>query len=170
MRTPAVLAVLLLAAGAGAGCADGPGAEGSGGDRPGATSGTALVSSRVTRGLDLPFAEAARHGDLLFLSGMVGIEPGTMQLVDGGLEAEARRALENIRLTLAEAGAGLDDVLRCTVMMDDIAAWSRFNEVYVEFFGEHRPARSAFGVEGLALGAAVEIECVAALREDERGR
>lgn len=124
---------------------------------------TAFISSEVTRDLGLPFVEAARHGDLLFLSGMVGIEPGTMELVPGGLEAEARRALENLRLTLEEAGAAPDDVLKCTVMMDDIEAWSRFNEVYVDFFGSHRPARSAFGADGLALDAAVEIECVAAV-------
>lgn len=122
----------------------------------------AFRSSEVTAGLDLPFAEIARHGDLLFLSGMVGVEPGTLELVEGGLESEARRALENIRLMLAEVGATPGDVLRCTVMMDDIGQWTRFNEVYVEFFGEHRPARSAFGADGLALGAAVEIECVAA--------
>lgn len=131
---------------------------------------TAFVSSEVTGELDLPFSEAARHGDLLFLSGMIGIEPGTLELVPGGLEAEARRALENIRLMLAEVGATPDDVLRCTVMMDDIEDWSRFNRVYVDFFGDHRPARSAFGADGLALGAAVEIECVAAVPAGSRPR
>lgn len=120
-----------------------------------------FTSSELSAYLDLPFSEVARHGDLLFLSGMIGIEPGTTNLVSGGLEAEARRALENIRLMLAEVGAAPSDVLRCTIMMDDIDAWARFNEVYTEFFGEHRPARSAFGADGLALGAAVEIECVA---------
>lgn len=124
--------------------------------------GPTFATSEVTRGLGLPFSEVARHGDLLLLSGMVGIRPGTTELVEGGLEAEARRALENLRLMLAEVGARPDDVLRCTVMMDDIGQWGRFNEIYVEFFGDHRPARSAFGAEGLALGAAVEIQCTAA--------
>lgn len=122
-----------------------------------------FTSSAVTGGLDLPFAEVARHGDLLFLSGMVGVEPGTLELAPGGLEAEARRALENIRLMLAEVGATQDDVLKCTVMLDDIDQWSRFNRIYVEFFGRHRPARSALGADGLALGATVEIECIAAM-------
>lgn len=120
-----------------------------------------FTSSEVTRGLDLPFSEVARHGDLLFLSGMIGVEPGTLELVPGGLEAEARRALENVRLMLAAAGATPDDVLRCTVMLNDIERWSDFNRVYVDFFGDHRPARSALGADGLALGAAVEIQCVA---------
>lgn len=131
---------------------------------------SAFHTSEVTGDLDLPFSEVARHGDLLFLSGMIGIEPGTLELVPGGLEAEARRALENIRLMLAEVDATPDDVLRCTVMMDDIEQWSRFNQVYVDFFGDHRPARSAFGADGLALGAAVEIECVAAVPAGSRPR
>lgn len=146
---------LTLAAAAAAGC-----------DRPEPPpSGAAEVeftTSSLTEGLDLPFAETARVGDLLFLSGMIGVEPGTLELVSGGLEAESRRALENIRLMLEGAGATPDDVLKCTVMLDDMSQWSDFNEIYAEFFGDHRPARSAFGTDGLALGAAVEIECVAA--------
>lgn len=122
-----------------------------------------FTTSNLTEGLDLPFSETARVGDLLFLSGMIGIEPGTLELVSGGLEAESRRALENIRLMLEGAGATPDDVVKCTVMLDDMSLWPDFNEIYVEFFGDHRPARSAFGTDGLALGAAVEIECVAAV-------
>lgn len=127
-----------------------------------------FATSEVTRGLGLPFSEVARHGDLLLLSGMVGVRAGTTELVEGGLEAEARRALENLRLMLAEVGARPDDVLRCTVMMDDIGQWGRFNEIYVAFFGDHRPARSAFGADGLALGAAVEIQCTAAVPTGQR--
>lgn len=134
------------------------------------TPGPTFATSEVTRGLGLPFSEVARHGDFLFLSGMVGVRPGTTDLVEGGLEAEARRALENLRLMLAEVGAGPEDVLRCTVMIDDIGQWARFNEVYVEFFGDHRPARSAFGADGLALGAAVEIQCTAAAPGGRGGR
>lgn len=94
---------------------------------------------------------------------MVGTRPGTLELVPGGLEAEAGQALENIRLMLQAAGASIEDVVKCTVMLDDMSQWSAFNEVYVEFFGDHRPARSAFGADGLALGAAVEVECIAAV-------
>jgi 2-iminobutanoate/2-iminopropanoate deaminase len=120
-----------------------------------------FITSPVTEGLDLPFSEAVRIGDLIILSGMVGIRPGTMQLVPGGLEPEARQALENIRTVLAASGASPGDVVKCTVMLDDIGEWGVFNQVYTEFFGDHRPARSAFGADGLAVGAAVELECMA---------
>ena len=121
------------------------------------------LSSTVTEGLGLPFSEAVRVGDLILLSGMVGNRPGSLELVPGGLEAETRQALENIRTILAAAGGSPTDIAKCTVMLDDIGRWSEFNEVYAEFFLGHRPARSAFGARGLALGAAVEIECVAVL-------
>ena len=120
-----------------------------------------FITSQVTQGLDLPFSEAVRIGDLVILSGMVGIRPGTMELAPGGLEAEARQALENIRTVLAASGASPRDVVKCTVMLDDIGEWGVFNQVYSEFFGDHRPTRSAFGADGLAVGAAVELECMA---------
>jgi 2-iminobutanoate/2-iminopropanoate deaminase len=120
-----------------------------------------FISSEVTDGLNLPFSEAVRIWDLVILSGMVGNRPGTLELVPGGLEAEARQALENIRTVLAASGASPTDVVKCTVMLDDIGQWGAFNQVYAEFFQEHRPARSAFGADGLALGAALELECMA---------
>ena len=119
------------------------------------------IASALTAGLDLPFSEVVRVDDMLYLSGMVGIQPGTMTLVEGGLEPEARQTMENIRAMLGAAGASLDDVVRCLVMLDDISQWSRFNAIWVEYFGDVRPARSAIGADGLALGAAVEIECIA---------
>lgn len=119
------------------------------------------VASPLTAGLDLPFSEVVRVDDMLYLSGMVGIRPGTMTLVEGGLEPEARQTMENIRAMLGAAGASLDDVVRCLVMLDDISQWSRFNAIWVEYFGAARPARSAIGADGLALGAAVEVECIA---------
>lgn len=121
-------------------------------------------ASPLTAGLELPFSEASRVGNILFLSGMVGMRPGAMELVPGGMEAEARQALANLDLMLRSAGASRRDVVKCTVMLDDMSQWGRFNEIYVEFFGDHRPARSAFGADGLALGAAVELECIAAVR------
>lgn len=120
-------------------------------------------SSEVTAGTGLPFPEGARVGPLIHLSGMIGMKPGALELVPGGIEAESRQALENIRTMLAAAGATPADVFKCTIMLDDISEWSRFNQVYLDFFGEHRPARSAFGANGLAMGAAVEIECIAAV-------
>lgn len=112
----------------------------------------------------LPFAEAVRVGDLLFLSGQIGIRPGTLELVPGGFAAEARQTMENIRSSLAAHGYAMKDVVKCTVMLVDIERWPEFNEIYTLYFDGHRPARSAFAGTGLALGAEVEVECVAAGR------
>ena len=114
-----------------------------------------------TVGLDLPFSEGVRVGDVLYLSGVIGIKPGTMTLVPGGLEAEAQQVFDNLGAVLKGAGAAPSDVVKCTVMLNDIRQWSKFNEFYTAFFKQHRPARSALGVAGLALGAAVELECIA---------
>jgi reactive intermediate/imine deaminase len=111
----------------------------------------------------LPFSEGTAAGGLVFLSGQLGNVPGTLTLVEGGIEAEARQALANIRTVLEAQGLGLENLLRCTVMLADIAEWPAFNVVYGEFFADvPLPARSAFGCNGLALGARVEIECTAA--------
>jgi len=111
----------------------------------------------------LPFPEGTALGPLLFLSGQLGNMPGTLTLVPGGLRAEARQALDNIAAVLRSQGLGVANLLRCTVMLADMAEWPVFNEVWAEFFaGQPLPARSAFGCNGLALGARVEIECTAA--------
>jgi len=109
----------------------------------------------------LPFSEAVRAGDTLYLSGQVGIKPGTMQLVPGGIREEARQALENIKSSLEANGYSMRNIVKCTVMLADIGEWATFNEVYKTFFATPYPARSAFGASGLALGARVEIECIA---------
>jgi 2-iminobutanoate/2-iminopropanoate deaminase len=110
---------------------------------------------------DLPFSEAVQAGDTLYLSGQVGTVPGTDKLVPGGLPAEARQTMTNIRTSLETYGYSLDDVVKCTVMLADIKEWATFNEVYKTFFSKHYPARSAFGAAGLALGARLEVECIA---------
>ena len=111
----------------------------------------------------LPFPEGAAVGPLVFLSGQLGNVPGTLALVPGGLRAEARQALENIATVLRAQDLELANLVRCTVMLADMAEWPAFNEVYADFFAGHPlPARSAFGCSGLALGARVEIECTAA--------
>ena len=111
----------------------------------------------------LPFCEGTAFGGLVFLSGQLGNVPGTLTLVEGGIEAETRQALGNIATVLEAQGLGLANLLRCTVMLADIAEWPAFNAVYAAFFAGHPlPARSAFGCNGLALGARVEIECTAA--------
>ena len=112
--------------------------------------------------LKMPFSEAVRAGNLLFLSGQIGVIPGTPELVPGGIQVQTRQALQNIKATLEKCGSSMSAVIKCTVFMADIGEWAAMNEVYVEFFPEHPPARSAVGTSGLALGARTEIECVAA--------
>ena len=121
------------------------------------------LSSDEFRSLDLPFSEAVRVGDMLYLSGQLGNRPGTLELVPGGIVPETRQTMENIKATLERFGSSLDRVVRCLVMIDDISEWPAMNQVYLEFFPDpdRRPARSALGADGLALGARVEIECIA---------
>jgi 2-iminobutanoate/2-iminopropanoate deaminase len=109
----------------------------------------------------LPFSEAVRAGDFLFLSGQVGTLPGTLQLAPGGINAEARQALENIKMVLERHGSSIEHVVKCTVFLADMRDWPAFNEVYRQHFKVNFPARSALGASGLALGARVEIECIA---------
>lgn len=110
-----------------------------------------------------PFSPAVRVGDLIFLSGQIATEPdATGQVIGGGIEAETRKTLENIRAVLDSVGSGMDRVIKCTVMMADMREWDRMNTVYREFFPEGRlPARSALESERLALGARVEMDCIA---------
>ena len=124
--------------------------------------GVEFLNSGKVLPTNLPFSEAVRVGDTLYLSGQLGLVPGSMKLVAGGLEAEARQTLENIRTTLEAHGLTMRDVVKCTVMLADIAEWAAFNEVYKRHFAAPYPARSALGANGLALGARVEVECIAA--------
>ena len=109
-----------------------------------------------------PFAEAVRVRDFLFLSGQIGIAPGASAPVPGGVTAETRQAMENIGATLRKHGLGYRDLVKCTVMLTDMSQWQALNRVYATYFPDgHFPARSAFGAAALALGAKVEIECLA---------
>ncbi|HEX5070547.1 MAG TPA: RidA family protein [Vicinamibacterales bacterium] len=113
-----------------------------------------------------PFSSAVRSGPYLFLSGQIGTktEDGKAVLVSGGIEAETKQTFENIKAILAKANSSLDRVIKCTVMMADMAEWPKMNEIYTTFFPGKKPARSAFGATGLALGARVEIECIALVK------
>ncbi len=113
-----------------------------------------------TEDMDLPFSSAVRVDNLLFLSGALGIVPGTRELAEGGIQAETRQTLENISRTLENFGSSMDKVVKCTVFLADIAEWGAMNEVYSTFF-PNKPARSALGASGLALNARTEIECIA---------
>jgi 2-iminobutanoate/2-iminopropanoate deaminase len=89
---------------------------------------------------------------------------GNPRVVSGGIEAETKQAFENIKAILARAGSSMDRVVKCSVMMADMAEWPRMNTVYATYFPGKKPARSAWGANGLALGARVEIECTAVLK------
>jgi reactive intermediate/imine deaminase len=110
--------------------------------------------------MKLPFSEAVRVGSMLYLSGAVGID-ARGALVPGGIGPETDQALENIRSVLERHGSSMERVVKCTVMLADMAEWAEMNGVYVEHFRTNLPARSAFGASGLALGSRVEIECIA---------
>jgi 2-iminobutanoate/2-iminopropanoate deaminase len=121
-----------------------------------------FFTSPAAKAAKLPFSQAVRVGDVLYLSGAVGNVPGTLELVPGGMEGQARQTMENIRAVLKDNGLSFRDVFKCTVMLADMSKWGDFNKIYVTYFDPDRlPARSAFGTNGLALGAEVELECVA---------
>lgn len=123
------------------------------------------LNSPAIESLGLPFSEAVRVGDTLYLSGQLGNKPGTHEVVAGGVAAETGQALENISATLKRHGSSLEELVKCTIFLADIKEWPEMNSVYKSFFSEHYPARSAIAGSGLALGARVEIECIAVLQE-----
>jgi 2-iminobutanoate/2-iminopropanoate deaminase len=115
--------------------------------------------------LQLPFSEAVQVGPFLFLSGQIGNQPGKKELVPGGIQAETRSTMEKIKATVERHGSSMDRVAKCTVFLADMSEWAAMNEVYLQFFPNNRPARSAVAGSGLALGARVEIECIAVVGE-----
>jgi reactive intermediate/imine deaminase len=107
-----------------------------------------------------PFSTATRVGDVVYLSGAIGVGPDGK--LPEGFEAQAKQTMENVGGALKRVGLGWGDVFKCTVMIDDMANWPKFNAIYVPYFPAGKlPARSAFGADGLALGAALELECMA---------
>ena len=115
----------------------------------------------VSVDMQLPFSEAVRVDHTLYLSGQLGFDSATGKLVEGGIKAETRQTLENIKATLEKHGSSMAEVVKCTVFLADIKEWAAMNEVYVGYFSSNPPARSALGSSGLALGARTEIECIA---------
>ena len=109
----------------------------------------------------LPFSQAVRVNDLLFVSGQVGTDQSGA-LVDGGIGPESHQVMRNIRDIIHRRGLQMSDVVKCTVFLADVAQWGDFNKVYTSYFSRPYPARSALGANGLALGAALEVECIAA--------
>ena len=114
--------------------------------------------------LNAPYSDAVRAGNLLFLSGTVGSAPGTRQVVAGGVAAETRQALENVKHNLESHGSSMAEVVKCSVFLADINDFETMNGVYREYFTTNKPVRTTVGVNGLPMGARVEIECLAVVR------
>lgn len=108
-----------------------------------------------------PYSHAAKAGNMVYTAGQIALDPATMKIVDGGIEAQTRQVLDNLGAVLNAAGASLTNVLKTTVFLADINDYKAMNGVYAEYFGDSKPARSAFAVNALPLGALVEIEAVA---------
>ena len=118
------------------------------------------IGAPELNGQRLPFSNAVRVGDTVYLSGALGIGPDGK--LPAGIEPQAKQTMDNIGVTLTSAGLGWGDVVKCTVILDNMSDWPVFNQVYVTYFPDGKfPARSAFGADGLALGALVEVECIA---------
>ena len=104
-------------------------------------------------------------GRYVFVSGQVGLDPATGKLVEGGFEAQARQVFANLQGVLSAAGVGFADVVKVTVLLQDITDFATLNGIYAEYFTEQPPARATFGGLQLPAGAAVEIECIAVLED-----
>jgi reactive intermediate/imine deaminase len=118
----------------------------------------------VSPDMQLPFSEAVRVGHMLYLSGQLGYDSKTSSLVEGGIAAETRQTLENIKAVLEKHGSSMAEVVKCTVFLADIKEWAAMNAVYITYFPSNPPARSALGSSGLALDARTEIECMATVK------
>lgn len=112
----------------------------------------------------LPYSQAVRYGDLVFVSGQLALDPATGGPVEGGIKPQTRRVLENLKAILEAAGSSLDLVLKTTCFLMDRNDFDEFNEVYREYFPKDQPARSTFEVSKLAPGYIVEIEAIAGVR------
>jgi reactive intermediate/imine deaminase len=107
-----------------------------------------------------PYSQAVRAGNLVFLSGQIPLDPATMELVSGDFEAEVRRAFENLKAVVEASGGTLDQVVKLTLFLTDLAHFPKVNEVMTAFFKQPFPARSTVGVSQLPKGARFEVECV----------
>jgi 2-iminobutanoate/2-iminopropanoate deaminase len=108
-----------------------------------------------------PYNQGIKAAGLVFCAGQVGLDPGSGTLVDGGVEAQAQRAMQNLKAVLEAAGSSFDNVVKTTLFVADLADFGRVNEVYATFFHDLPPARSTVQVAGLPAGALVEIEAIA---------
>lgn len=110
-----------------------------------------------------PYSQAVKCGNLLFCSGQIPLDPATGELVSGDIIRQAERVMSNIAAVLSAAGVGFDDVIKTTIYLVDMADFAAVNEVYCNYFPNHKPARSTVAVKALPRGAMLEIEIIAAL-------
>lgn len=110
-----------------------------------------------------PYSQAVRHGDIVFLSGQIPLDPATMQLVGGDIAEQVHRVFRNLRAVCEAAGGGLDDIVKLNVYLTDLGNFATVNEIMQTYFAEPYPARAAIGVAALPLGAEVEMEAVLGL-------
>ena len=108
-----------------------------------------------------PYSQAVRAGTMIYTAGQIGLDPATMEIIDGGIEAETRQVLKNLKHVLEAANSGLNYVVKTTVFLRDMADFPKMNAIYGDFFPENPPARSTVAVKTLPKDVAVEIECVA---------
>lgn len=127
------------------------------------TEGKTIVSTEKAPKAIGPYSQAIVIENLVFTAGQVGLDPATMELVAGGIEAQTRQVLTNLKYVLETANSGLNFVVKTTVFLQDMADFARLNAIYGEFFPENSPARSTVQVAALPKGALVEIECIALL-------
>ncbi len=113
-----------------------------------------------------PYVQGIRANGFLFTAGQIGLDPATGKLVEGGIETQTRRVLENLKAVLEAAGSALEEVVKTTVYLTDLSHFQAMNQIYAEYFREHRPARSTVGVAELPLGALVEIELIALVKKE----
>ena len=112
-----------------------------------------------------PYSHATNAGQLVYTSGQIGLDPQTAEIVSGGIEAETRQVLTNLKNVLEASNSSLRDVLKTTVYLRDMADFAKMNAIYAEFFPENPPARTTVAVAGLPKGCAVEIDAVAVLTQ-----
>jgi len=125
------------------------------------TEGKSIVQTDKAPAAIGPYSQAVHAGSLVYTAGQIGFDPATMEIVSGGIEAETRQVLNNLKAVLEAAGSGLEYVLKTTVFLRDMGDFSKMNTIYAEFFSENPPARSTVAVKTLPKDVAVEIETIA---------
>ena len=123
-----------------------------------------VVSDKAPKAIG-PYSIAVQTGQMVYTAGQIGLDPATGEIVPGGIEAETRQVLTNLKNVLEASGSSLGDVVKTTVFLRDMTDFAKMNVIYGEFFNQKPPARTTVAVAGLPKGGTVEIDAVATLRE-----